>query len=721
MHEATHTRASRTAAEPAELHLRVRNMDCASCLAKIEAHLGGLEGVAGVRGSVVNRTIAVTLGAPWLTERDVRREIGRLGYVAQPLEGGPGSEPTVGTWRTPQALRVYAATAIALLAALTRALAGEPVLLRWGAWALTAPDAWLVAAALVAGWSFFPKGLAAARRLSLDMNFLMTAAIIGAVLLGEFVEAAAIAVLFGVAELLETYSVDRARASIESLMELAPDSAVVLRDGVETTVAASLLVPGDVMVVRPGDRIAADGVVLEGASAVDQSPITGESLPVEKAPGDGVFSGTINKEGHLRIRVERPAGESALAKIVRLVEEAERVKTRSERFVERFARAYTPVITVAAVAAAALPPLLAGADAVTWVTRGLTLLVIACPCALVISTPVAVVSGITAAARHGVLIKGGAYLEALGSVRTFALDKTGTLTVGHPVVREVRAAAGEDENDALARAAAVERLSEHPLARAIVEEAERRRLPALSVEGFEALPGVGARGRIDGEEHVVGRPRLFPGSEPPAGLEGAGLSVVGVARGGEVRAWIALADRPREHAAGAVSRLRGLGVERVLLLTGDNRATASAVAAAVGIDDVHAELLPADKLRLLMELEKAHGSVAMVGDGVNDGPALAAATVGIAMGAAGSDTALETADVALMGDDLGKLPYLVRLSRRARGVIRENIAAAIAIKVVLAIGVPLGWVSLITAVLVGDMGVSLAVTLNALRLGRVRD
>jgi Cd2+/Zn2+-exporting ATPase len=533
------------------------------------------------------------------------------------------------------------------------------------------------------------------------------------------VEAAAIAVLFTVAELLEAYSVDRARASVESLMELAPDYAVVERQGVRATVPASTLVVGDEVLLRPGDRVPADGTVLEGASAVDQSPITGESLPVEKEPGDGVFSGTINREGHLRVRVDRPAGESALAKIVRMVEEAELAKTESERFVQRFARYYTPAVTAAAVLIAAVPPLFFGAPAALWLTRGLTMLVIACPCALVISTPVAVVSGLTAGARQGVLIKGGVYLEALASVRAFAFDKTGTFTLGHPVVRSVIPVA-TDEEDALARAAAIELFSQHPLARAVVEEADRRgiaREPSR-VTDFRSVPGKGAYARIDGEEHLIGRPSLFPGSAVPTGSRVDGQSVIGLARGGNLLAWITLADAPREGARAAVEQLRALGIRELVMLTGDNRATAEAIASSVGIDDVRADLLPEDKLSLIGELRKLHGSVAMVGDGVNDGPALAAATVGIAMGAAGSDTALETADVALMGDDLLRLPYLVRLSRRANGVIRQNITAAIAIKAVLAIGVPLGYVSLITAVLVGDMGVSLAVTANALRLGR---
>ena len=709
----------RTSDAVREVQLRVGEMDCPSCLAKIEGHLAALDGVGEVRGSVLNRTLTVTIDEGYLGEAEVRSEVGRLGYLAQPIQEGGVEANFASTWSTPQALRAYAAAGVALLAGALRLAPFETVPFSTPLYPVGVSDVGFVLAAAVGGWNFFPKGIAAARRLALDMNFLMTIAIVGAVLLGEFVEAAAIAVLFSVAELLEAYSVDRARASIAALMELSPESAIVIRDGVEQTVPASSLVAEDEIVVRPGDRLPADGTVLEGTSAVDQSPITGESMPVEKGPGEGVFGGTINREGHLRVRVDRPADDSALAKIVHLVEEAESTKSESERFVDRFARYYTPVIAGGALVIGVVPPVAFGEPVAVWVTRALTLLVIACPCALVISTPVAIVSGLTAAARRGVLIKGGTYLEAMGSVRAIAVDKTGTLPVGHPVVRAVTPAAG-DELEALTAAAAIERYSEHPLARAIVEEAEERGIDVtgLHVTSFEAIPGKGARAIVDGVEHVIGRPGLFPQTAPPEMGE-SGHTLVGVAREETLLAWISLADQPRPGARAAVTQLRELGIDPLMMLTGDNLGTARSIGAEVGVDDIRADLLPEKKLTLLFELKERHGAVAMVGDGVNDGPALAAATVGIAMGAAGSDTALETADVALMGDDLERLPFLVRLSRRSRAVIRQNIAAAIGVKAMLAIGVPLGYVSLITAVLIGDLGVSLLVTGNALRLGRV--
>ncbi len=703
----------------------VPDMDCPSCLAKIEGHLSRCEGVVGVEGSPVARTLTVAMDPSQTTADRLRAEVARLGYDAHPKSGGRDRVPPVSTWRSRPARIAYASMSLFVVGVLMRFVGPDPLLAELPLAELRLAGLFFVAAALVGGWNFFPRGIRAARALALDMNFLMTVAILGALAIGEYAEAAAIAFLFALAELMESYAVDRARGSVEALMELAPETARVWRDGRETLVPAGELEPGDQVVVRPGERIPADGTVTDGHSAVDESPITGESLPVDKDPGADVYAGTINRGGYLRFQVEKPAAESTLARIVRMVEEAEGSKSRSERFVERFARWYTPAVTVGAVLVVAVPTLLLAQPFAPWFVRGLTLLVIACPCALVISTPVAVVSGITAAARHGVLIKGGSYLEALGQVRAVALDKTGTVTFGHPEVVEVVPVNGADRDEALARAAAVEARSEHPLARAIVERARRDDLPGgWFVSDFSSMPGVGARARLDGEEYLVGRPSLMPdngGVDAPGRLAGEGRTVVGVADGKQTLAWIALADRARDAASVAVERLRALGVEHVVMLTGDNQETAEAVAREMGVDEVRARLMPEDKVEVVRDLEARYGLVAMVGDGVNDAPALATAGVGIAMGAIGTDAALETADVALMGDDLTRLPYVRRLSLRARGVIRQNIAAAILVKAALALAVPFGWVSLVTAVVVGDMGVSLAVTLNALRLGSVKD
>ena len=710
---------------PAEACFRIQDMDCPDCARRIQDRLRSTEGVAEATGNPVSRRLRVRYD-PGSTDPDrLRAVIGRMGYLARPEEEGEGPEPGTGTWTTPDAIRAYVSAGFFGLALVLQAAGVRPPLAELPFHDLHLPDLLFLVSAAVGGWNFFPAGLRAARSLSLDMNFLMTVAILGAVGIGEFLEAGAIAFLFSVAELLETYSVDRARASVRELMSLSPDRANVVREGREVTVAADEVRDGEVVIVRPGDRLPVDGTVVEGGSSVNQAPITGESVPVEAEPGDEVFAGSINGDGYLRIRASRVGAESTLGRIVHLIEEAEAHKAPSERFVERFARWYTPAVTAAAVLTVVVP-VLAGGGFQTWFLRGLTLLVIACPCALVISTPVAVVSGITAAARKGVLIKGGVHLEALDDVKVFAFDKTGTLTAGHPEVTDVVDLVGDEPDRVLALAAAVEARSQHPLARTIVRAARRRGLDpdAPTVEGFEDVRGRGVRARVEGTEVRVGTPELFTVDERlrerVSTLRREGKTAVVVGPPGRPEGVVAVADRPREEAAGALRRLREAGVERIVMLTGDSREAAEPVARELGFDEVETGLLPGEKLERIRALEERHGPVAMVGDGINDGPALAAATVGIAMGAAGSDTALETADVALMGDELGKLAYLYRLSRRGRGVIRQNIGASLLLKAGLAVGVPLGAVSLIAAVLVGDMGASLGVTANSLRLARVR-
>ncbi len=711
------------------LQLRVGGMDCPDCARRIRDRLVRLEGVADAEGHPVSRRLVVEFDPARLTADRIRTEVGRLGYVAESVQDGePGAAPrsVAGTWTSREAVLAYVSAGLFGVGLLLGWLAPGPVLASFPRHDLHAGDLAFLAAALVGGWNFFPKGLRAARTLSLDMNFLMTVAILGAVGLGEFLEAGAIAFLFSFAELLEDYSVDRARRSIEALMELAPDRAMVERGGAEQAVRADDVEVGEVVVVRPGDKIPVDGRVIEGSSAVNEAPITGESMPVDREVGDEVFAGTIITGGFLRVRTEKRASATTLARIVHLVQEAEEKKAPTERFVERFSRWYTPGVVVLAVVVAAVPPLAFGAEVTTWILRGLTLLVIACPCALVISTPVAVVSGITAAARRGVLIKGGTHLEALGQVRAMALDKTGTLTHGHPELTDVVALGDLGEDEVLAVAAALEARSEHPVAGAILRGARDRGVQpdGRAVTSFEGKRGLGVSAHLDGEPYLIGRADLFEGASVDGTrlerLQEAGKTVVLLGKPGRPLGLLAVADRPRAEAAAAIRSLREAGIEHVVMLTGDNRPTAEAIAAEVGIDEVHADLLPEQKVDMVRRLEERYGPVAMVGDGVNDGPALAAARVGVAMGVAGSDVALETADVALMGDDLSRLAYAIRLSHRARGVIRENISASIVLKGLLAAGVPLGLVGLALAVIVGDMGAALAVTGNSLRLTRLR-
>jgi len=714
-----------------ELVLEVPDMDCANCALRISGRLEGMDGVEHVSTRVMSKDLRVRFDPSVIEESAIADAVRALGYTVEGDGEGPSpgervARPSV--WRGHAARRTYlSGLAIAVGLAL-RVLGLGPTLWSGSIWTIDVAALLFCVAALVGGSNFFPKGLRAARIVRLDMNFLMTIAIFGALVIGEYVEAASIAFLFGIAELLERHSVERACRSIEALLDLAPAQARVQRDGQFVTVPVEKLVPGDRVQVMPGEKVPIDGWVREGSSTVDQSPITGESMPVAVAPSAYVFAGTMNRDGYLEVEAAKRAGDTTLAHIIHLVEEAEASRSPSERYVETFARYYTPAVTLLAVAVMALPPLVLAAPFSTWFVRGLTLLVISCPCALVISTPVAVVSGITSAARNGVLIKGGIHLEALARIRAVAFDKTGTLTSGELAVVEVCTAAGSEPSDEelLGIAASLEARSEHPIADAI----QRAALAAGAandrrIEDFEALPGLGARARLDGVTHKIGRPELFGDAVAPWAVEldrfaAAGHTPVCVGTDGRVLGLLAVADRERDGARETIAALRRLGIERIVMLTGDHRATARTVAQNLGLDAFHAGLLPEEKVAAVREMQAALGAIAMVGDGVNDAPALATASVGIAMGAAGSDVALETADVALMADDLRSLPYLFSLSRRSGAVIRQNVAASIAIKLSLAAGTLPGWVTLITAVLLGDMGASLAVTVNALRLARLR-
>jgi len=711
---------------------RIEDMDCASCLATIRGALADRPGVVSAEGSPVSRRLVVSFDGTLIDPEAVRRAISDLGYRALHADEA-GERSRAGAWRSRRAYFTYAAGALYAVGLATRLLAGRGLTEHVHGFG-TPPGLdgtlFLVAAAIGA-WNFVPKAVGALRARRLDMHVLMALAVVGAIAIGEYMEAAAIAFLFSLAELLESFAVERANASVRSLMELSPDVASVLRDGREVTVPASQVRAGEEVLVRPGERVPVDGVVTDGVSAVNEAPITGEGIPADRGPGDEVYAGSIALEGFLRVRSSRDAEDTTLARMIRLVEEAERRRAPSERFVERFARVYTPVVTIAAALVVAVPVLAFGAPFETWLLRGLTLLVIACPCALVISTPVSVVSAVTSAARNGVLIKGGDSLERMGEVRAMAFDKSGTLTHGRAELVEIVSLDGTNEDVVLGVAAAAEARSEHPLGRAIVRAARVRGLQPEStrVDEFASMPGRGVRARIGGERFVVGRPTLLadPGRIPElARLTREGRTTVLLARdpdgdGGRLEpvAVLALSDEPRPFVRGVFEELRDEGIRRIVLLSGDHGAAVEAVGAAVGADEVHSRLDPAEKVDAVRAVEADWGRVAMVGDGVNDAPALAAASVGIALGAAASDAALETADIALMGDDLGRLPYLVGLSRLSRRVIRQNIAAAILLKTVLALGVPLGTVSLIVAVLVGDMGASLAVTTNALRLARV--
>jgi Cd2+/Zn2+-exporting ATPase len=571
------------------------------------------------------------------------------------------------------------------------------------------------------------KAYYAARNLRPDINLLMVIAILGAGLIGEWFEGATVAFLFALSLALESWSVGRARQAIAALLDLTPPSIRLLRpDGAEVDLPVAEAKPGDRFLVPGGERIALDGRVVDGASAVDQAPITGESVPVEKEIGADVYAGTINGDGSLTVEVTKAAQDTTLARIIRMVEEAHARRAPSEQWVERFARVYTPAIMLLALIIALAPPLLFDGSWEGWFYRALVLLVIACPCALVISTPVSIVAALASSARAGVLIKGGAYIELPARLAAIAMDKTGTITRGEPVVVRVLPLGRHTEQQLLARAAALEARSTHPLARAILRYAQEAGIPPAPAADVQVLKGKGLSGSFDGEDFWLGSHRYAiergqhtaETTAAAEALEGEGKTVIIVGNARHICGLIAVADTIRPEAKQIVASLHAAGIRHVVMLTGDNRVTAEAIAREVGIDEVRAELLPEDKLRQIERLVEQYGVVAMVGDGVNDAPALARASLGIAMGAIGSDAAIETADIALMTDDISRLPWLIHHAKRTLSVIRQNIAFSLGVKAAFLIMTFAGMASLWGAI-AADVGASLLVVFNALRLLRI--
>lgn len=671
---------------------RVEGMDCGACARTVEQAVAALPGVTSAQVSFGNGTLAVTGEA---LDTTIMSAVAHAGYRARPATRRAVADPTPFSRRDARALSTTLSVGV-LAVAVVASLTSTP--------RVVAEPLYLLSMA-VGGWPIARAAALALRRMRLDMNVLMALAAVGAVGIGAYAEGAWVLVLFALGTGLEALALERSRRTVASLMDLAPARAR-LADG--TLVAVEDVPAGTLIAIRPGERIPLDAVVADGASSVDQAPITGESVPVDKQAGDELFAGTLNTTGALVAHSTRAAADSTLSRVAALVEEAQGSRAPAERFIDRFAAIYTPIVFAAALSLATVP-LLLGGDGDTWLYRALALLIVACPCSLVISVPVAVVSAVGSAARRGILITGGQALEDLARVRAVALDKTGTLTLGLPVLQRVVA---PDEDRALALVAAVEAGSEHPLAAALRRAARERGLVVPIVRRFEALPGRGATATVDGRALWAGGPRLMQdriGALPEvvSELHAAGQTAIGLGEGDRLLATFGLADQLRPEAEDLASRLRPL---RVAMLTGDSAPVARAVARRAGIEEVHAELLPADKLAHVRDL----GDVAMVGDGVNDAPALAAARVGIAMGAAGSDVALANADVALMSDRLGALPEAFTLARRARSIMAVNVVASLAVKAVFVALAPFGLVTLVVAV-AADMGMSLLVTLNAMR------
>lgn len=613
------------------------------------------------------------------------------------------------------------------------ALVGAGLVLHWTKMSSASVTAGLSLAAMVAGgWFLLPKAWRAVLRLRPDINLLVVIAAIGASIIGEWIEAATVVFLFGVAEWLEGWADRRARRAVEALLEIAPKTAAVRRDGKFVEVAVEEVQVGETIAVKSGMSIPLDGEIVAGESAVNQAPITGESVPVDKKKGDSVFAGTLNGEGSLEVRVTKPASDTTLAKIIRLVKEAQEQKAPTQRFVDVFARYYTPTVTGIALLIFLVPPVFFGGDWSQWLYRACVMLIIACPCALVISTPVSVVAGLTAMAKHGVLVKGGAHLESIARLNALALDKTGTITEGRPTVQGVETIGQSSEQEILSITAAIDEHSAHPLAKAIVEHARKRGISFPRAQDYQNRSGRGAQGFIDGHAYFVGNHRftheLGVCSEDIerrlAAIERRGQSVVVVGHrphddcSGGVLGIIAVGDKVRDNAGEAIRALHESGVRKVVMLSGDNQRTASFIAQQVGIDEARGDLLPDEKVAAVKSLREKHEIVGMVGDGVNDAPAMATATVGIAMGVAGTDAAIETADIALMKDDLAKIAETVRLGRRTLAIIRFNIAFSLGLKVLFLALTLVGFASLWLAIL-ADTGATLLVVANALRLLRV--
>ncbi|THF30588.1 heavy metal translocating P-type ATPase [Pseudomonas atacamensis] len=704
--------SEKTSADARLSSFRIEAMDCPTEQTLIQNKLGKLAGVQQLEFNLINRVLGVTHNLPG-TE-PITEAIKSLGMHAEPLEAGVDAPAPAAVKKHWWPLALSGLTAL-----------GAEVIHFTSA----APD-WVVAiVALVSilsgGFGTYKKGWIALKNRNLNINALMSIAVTGAILIGQWPEAAMVMFLFTAAELIEARSLDRARNAISGLMQMTPEQATVLQaDGNWREQEVKSVDLGARVRVKPGERIALDGAVVSGSSTIDQAPITGESLPVEKTVGDKVFAGTINQAGSLEYTVTAAANNSTLARIIHAVEQAQGARAPTQRFVDQFSKIYTPAVFVFALAVAIIPPLFMGAAWFDWIYRALVLLVVACPCALVISTPVTIVSGLAAAARKGILVKGGVYLEGGFKLDYLALDKTGTITHGKPVQTDYLSLDPTADASAPAIAAALAGRSDHPVSLAIANAAVDKDFAALPVDNFAALGGRGVKGDINGQTYHLGNHRLIEElglcspqlEEKLFALEKQGKSVVLLLDSAGPLALFAVADTVKETSREAIRQLHELGV-KTLMLTGDNVHTAQAIAAQVGIDEARGDLLPTDKLQAIEDLYKQGHRVGMVGDGINDAPALARAEIGFAMAAAGTDTAIETADVALMDDDLRKIPAFISLSRNTASILKQNIALALVIKAIF-LAVTFAGLATMWMAVFADMGVSLLVVFNGLRLLR---
>jgi Cd2+/Zn2+-exporting ATPase len=706
---------------------KVQGMDCAEEVATLRKEVGVLPGVEELSFDLLQAKMTVRYTSDQVGSEKLIAAVNRTGMTASPwAESSTGPSVARQWWRQPrECLTLTSGVAVALGFGVHAALAGLRAAISEGGTVPLVARAFYLVAVICGIWFVLPKAWLALRRLRPDMNLLMTIAVVGATAIGQWFEAATVAFLFALSLVLESWSVARARRAVAALMALTPPKARIVcpKDHCEELVDVAKVAVGTTVIVKPGEKFPLDGTIAKGNTTVDQSPITGESMPAAKAMGDAVYAGTINRFGAVEFVTTKPASDTTLAHIIRLVGEAQSRRAPSEQWVDTFARYYTPLVMALAVGVALIPPLFLNGSWSSWFYQSLVLLVIACPCALVISTPVSIVSALTSAARHGVLIKGGLYVEVPGRIRAIALDKTGTLTEGKPAVVRVLPWSGHTERELLEIAAAIEARSEHPLAHAIVTHAASQGIKPKPADDFQALKGKGATAVLNGQAVWIGSHRYLEerAQEDPfmhetlEKLGQGGASAVVIGNDHHVCGVIAVADRVRPQSRAAVTALREAGIRHIVMLTGDNQGTAQAIAGQTGVDEVRAELLPEDKVKVVEELVARHGTVAMVGDGVNDAPAMARASLGIAMGAVGTDAAIETADIALMSDDLSRLPWLIRHSRRTLAIVRQNNALSLGVKALFMALALIGHASLWAAI-AADMGVSLLVVGNALRL-----
>ena len=686
---------------------KVIGLDCAEEISILKKILAKREGVTDLEFDVLNAKMIVSCDEG-IDQNEIIEWVKKGGMEALPWNER-GKVENEGFWKKNGRLVTTILSGLFLVVAIFFHLKASPV-----------ADRLYFFAMLFGAYFVVPKALMAVKRMQPDMNLLMIIAIVGAIAIDQWFEGATVAFLFSVALLLEHWSMGQARMALATLMDLTPTVAHVIDVGDKVVEEVEV---GALILVRPGEKIPLDGVIEKGSTSINQAPITGESIPVPKEEGDEVYAGTINEEGAIECVVTKDSNDTTLARIIHLVEEAQSTRAVSQQWVEKFAKIYTPIMICIAILVVLVPPLLLGGEWTIWFYRALVILVIACPCALVISTPVSIVSALTAAAREGVLIKGGMFLEMPGKLRALALDKTGTLTYGKPEIQKIVPLNGHTEEELLQRAAALEASSEHPLARAILKYAAEKGIKGERAENFQITKGKGAEGTYLGTLYWIGSHRFMHEMKQETSeihqmaleLEDAGHSIIAIGNNKHVCGLISVADEPRANISAIIQEIKKAGVEQVVMLTGDNKPAAEAIARLTGVDEAYSELLPEDKVEAVERLKDKWKLVAMIGDGVNDAPAMAAASFGIAMGAMGTDAVIETADIALMADDLSKVPWLIRHSRRTLQIIKQNIIFALGLKGIFLILAILGIASLWMAI-AADTGASLLVVFNGLRL-----